>query len=101
MKESPQSAKKKKLVKEIKRDKWLYIFLFPIIIYLVIFKYVPMLGTVMAFQDFKFSTGFLGSKWVGLDHFRRLFKNNGCLLYTSLSGVPNKKRKKVLALKYV
>ena len=62
-------------MKEIKRDKWLYIFLFPIIIYFIIFKYVPMLGTVMAFQDFKFSTGFFDSKWVGLEHFKRLFGN--------------------------
>lgn len=69
-------------MKEIKRDKWLYIFLFPIIVYFIIFKYVPMLGTVMAFQDFKFSTGFFGSKWVGLDHFRRLFSNKG--FYTIL-----------------
>lgn len=69
-------------MKEIKRDKWLYIFLFPIIVYFIIFKYVPMLGTVMAFQDFKFSTGFFGSKWVGLDHFRRLFTNKG--FYTIL-----------------
>lgn len=70
-----KGAKKGTLMKEIKRDKWLYIFLFPIIIYFIIFKYVPMLGTVMAFQDFKFSTGFFDSKWVGLEHFKRLFGN--------------------------
>lgn len=75
-----KNAGRKALIKEIKRDKWLYIFLFPIIIYFVIFKYVPMLGTVMAFQDFKFSTGFFESKWVGLEHFRRLFSNKGFYL---------------------
>ena len=64
------------LLKRIKRDKWLYIFLMPILIYFIIFKYVPMFGLVMAFQDFKFSTGFFHSEWVGLEHFRRLFTGN-------------------------
>lgn len=64
------------LLKRMKRDKWLYIFLLPILIYFIIFKYVPMLGLVMAFQDFKFSTGFFQSKWVGLEHFQRLFTGN-------------------------
>lgn len=73
---------KRPLIKDLKRDKWLYIFLAPIMLYFIIFKYVPMLGTVMAFQDFKFSTGFFGSKWVGLDHFKRLFTGNN--FYTIL-----------------
>lgn len=64
---------KRPLLKDLRRDKWLYIFLTPILLYFIIFKYVPMLGTVMAFQDYKFFTGFFGSKWVGLEHFRRLF----------------------------
>lgn len=67
---------KGRIWKAIRRDKWLYIFLLPILVYFIIFKYVPMLGTVMAFQDFKFSTGFFESKWVGLEHFRRLFTGN-------------------------
>lgn len=75
-------VQKRPLIKDLKRDKWLYIFLAPIMLYFIIFKYVPMLGTVMAFQDFKFSTGFFGSKWVGLDHFKRLFTGNN--FYTIL-----------------
>lgn len=47
---------------------------------LFIFKYVPMFGTIMAFQDFKFSTGFFESKWVGLEHFKRLFTGNNFLI---------------------
>lgn len=73
---------KRPLLKDLRRDKWLYIFLAPILLYFIIFKYVPMLGTVMAFQDYKFSTGFFGSKWVGLEHFRRLF--TGKNFYTIL-----------------
>ena len=70
----------------LKKDKWLYIFLLPFLIYFLIFKYIPMLGTIMAFQDFKFSTGFFGSEWVGLEHFRRLFSGNnfGMILKNTL-----------------
>lgn len=64
---------RKAIWKAIKRDRWLYIFLFPIVLYYIVFRYVPMLGAVMAFQDFKFSTGFFGSEWVGLKHFKRMF----------------------------
>ena len=52
----------------------------PIMLYFFIFKYVPMFGTIMAFQDFKFSTGFFESKWVGLEHFKRLFTGNNFLI---------------------
>lgn len=75
-KNTKKIAPKRSLLKDIKRDKWLYIFLIPIMLYFFIFKYVPMFGTIMAFQDFKFSTGFFESKWVGLEHFKRLFTGN-------------------------
>lgn len=61
--------------KRIKRNKYLYFMLIPIVIYFIIFKYLPMYGLVIAFKNFKFSDGILGSKWVGLEHFRNLFGN--------------------------
>ena len=79
-KNTKKIAPKRSLLKDIKRDKWLYIFLIPIMLYFFIFKYVPMFGTIMAFQDFKFSTGFFESKWVGLEHFKRLFTGNNFLI---------------------
>jgi putative aldouronate transport system permease protein len=41
--------------------------------YFVIFKYLPMYGLQMAFQDFNPIKGFRGSKWVGLAQFKKLF----------------------------
>ena len=79
-KNTKKIAPKRSLLKDIKRDTWLYIFLIPIMLYFFIFKYVPMFGTIMAFQDFKFSTGFFESKWVGLEHFKRLFTGNNFLI---------------------
>lgn len=53
----------------------LYFILFPALVMLVIFKYIPILGIVIAFQDFNIFDGVFKSPFVGLDHFERLFSN--------------------------
>ncbi|WNQ13221.1 ABC transporter permease subunit [Paenibacillus aurantius] len=55
------------------RDKYLYLLLVPVVLYFIIFKYLPMLGEVMAFKNYRLSEGIWGSPWVGLDQFRKLF----------------------------
>lgn len=47
--------------------------LLPGIAYFLVFKYVPMWGVVIAFQDYQPFIGVLNSPWVGLKHFERLF----------------------------
>ncbi|WP_035778619.1 ABC transporter permease [Butyrivibrio sp. MC2013] len=53
--------------------RYLYLLILPGILYFVIFRYIPMYGVVIAFQDFSINKGIWGSKWVGLEQFRRLF----------------------------
>lgn len=53
----------------------LLILFVPIILYFVLFKYAPMLGLVIAFKDYSFRDGILGSPWVGIDNFKLLFDN--------------------------
>ncbi|WP_258235020.1 ABC transporter permease [Paenibacillus agaridevorans] len=48
--------------------------LLPAAIITLIFAYVPMGGLIMAFQDFKPYDGMLGSKFIGLEHFRFMFE---------------------------
>lgn len=62
-------------LKILKQDKWLYIFLIPIVLYYIIFKYLPMLGVMIAFKDFRFADGIFGSSWIGFQHFARMFSN--------------------------
>lgn len=59
--------------KRLWRNKWLYLMVLPGILYFIVFKYVPMAGLVIAFQNYKPHLGFTGSEWVGLEHFKRLF----------------------------
>ena len=45
----------------------------PGILYYIVFKYVPLAGSVIAFQDYQIFKGILGSPWVGLDNFGFIF----------------------------
>lgn len=62
-------------LKNIRKDIWLYILLIPGILHFIVFKYAPMWGISIAFQDYNPYTGFLGSPWVGLKHFKDFFTN--------------------------
>ncbi|MEK3917846.1 sugar ABC transporter permease [Paenibacillus sp. FSL H7-0331] len=62
-------------LRQIKVDRWLYLMLVPGIVYFVVFKYFPMWGIFLAFQDYQPYLGFWGSKWVGLRHFERFFSD--------------------------
>ncbi len=47
--------------------------LIPVLIYFIGYHYVPMLGIITAFQDYKIKLGYFKSPWVGLEHFQRFF----------------------------
>lgn len=63
-----------KLVKDICRDKYLYMMLVPTVIWFVIFQYIPLTGNVIAFQNYQIGMGMFGKGlWVGLANFQKLF----------------------------
>lgn len=62
-------------ISHIKKHPTLYLLLLPGLIFLIVFKYIPMFGVIIAFQDFSPFTGYFGSRWVGLLHFKTLFIN--------------------------
>ncbi|WP_099467620.1 ABC transporter permease [Konateibacter massiliensis] len=64
---------KGEFIKYFKQHKWLYVMLLPGALYFIIFRYIPMGGIVIAFQQYSPFTGIMGSKWVGLTHFRNFF----------------------------
>jgi putative aldouronate transport system permease protein len=69
----PKQQRRTELMRQIKKNKWIYLMILPGILYFIIYKYIPMYGLVIAFQDYKPYLGIMGSEWVGLEHFRRLF----------------------------
>lgn len=58
---------------ELKKNLPLYILVLPSIILVLIFNYAPMVGVVMAFQNYIPWLGILKSEWVGLENFRQIF----------------------------
>jgi putative aldouronate transport system permease protein len=65
--------KKNSLRIHIKQYYWLYIFMIPGLLHLFIFKYLPMGGLIIAFQDFSVTKGYFNSPWVGFENFKYLF----------------------------
>lgn len=70
-----KTAKQKSLGKRIRARWQLYLFLLLPLIYIAIFAYYPMTGIQLAFKKYDMLRGMKGSKWVGLDNFRRFFSS--------------------------
>ena len=58
---------------QVKKHKAIYLMAVPAILWYVIFKYIPLLGSVIAFQNYSIFRGISGSPFVGFDNFRQLF----------------------------
>ena len=66
------------------RQNWaVYLMLLPVVAWFFIFCYMPMGGIIMAFENYKFGKGLLGSQWVGFKNFTDFF---GSYYFTRLLG---------------
>lgn len=71
------------LFRAIWRERWMYLFILPGVLYYLVFVYLPLLGNVIAFQNWRpFAAaqhgpfkGFLIGPWVGLDNFTKMFSD--------------------------
>lgn len=60
----------------LKRDWQLYLLLLPCFVFMIVFRYIPMGGIVMAFQDYNIRDGIFGSEFIGLEHFIDMFQDD-------------------------
>ncbi|WP_246067196.1 ABC transporter permease [Paenibacillus koleovorans] len=84
--------------KQILRGRQMYLMMLLPTLYIIIFKYVPMLDAQIAFRDYIVTKGVWGSEWVGFENFTRFFqsyefwrvmKNTlGLSLYQLIAGFP-------------
>jgi putative aldouronate transport system permease protein len=66
------------LKRDLLRHRYVYLMLLPVVAYYVIFNYMPMYGTLMAFQDYSLAKGVRGSPMAaahGFEHFIRFFQS--------------------------
>ncbi|MDR2177739.1 MAG: ABC transporter permease subunit [Treponema sp.] len=62
-------------LEKIRVNAGLYLLIAPAVVLLALFTYKPMYGIIIAFKDYTFTGGILGSPWVGFKHFRTFFNS--------------------------
>ena len=62
-------------ISELKRNRYLYLLAIPIIVYFILFCYLPMFGLVIAFKQYNVGQGIWASPWVGLQYFKEYFSS--------------------------
>ena len=63
------------LKRDVRKHKYLYLMITPVVVFYVLFHYMPMYGALIAFQRFVPAKGIWGSRWVGLKHFINFFES--------------------------
>lgn len=65
-----------RFLKKVLKDKYLFLMILPGIIFMVLFRYLPMGGLVIAFKNYSLRKGILNSDWVWFDNFKFIFTKN-------------------------
>lgn len=65
----------KRIQRRLKNDWMLYALLVPVLLWYIIFCYLPMGGITLAFRSYRYDVGMWGSPWVGLEHFQTMFRD--------------------------
>lgn len=63
----------KRIAKDLRRNKLLYLIFIPVLAYYIIFHYLPMFGIIIAFEKYNPAKGFIKSPWVGFKWFEQFF----------------------------
>jgi len=78
----PRLEKNRLSWKTIRSQKYLIFMSFPFLIWLFIFKYIPLWGWTMAFQEYMPGKNFFEQKWAGIKYFILMFKDD--LFYNAM-----------------
>lgn len=62
-----------RLKRDLKVNRYLYLMVFPVVLFYIVFHYIPMYGIQIAFKDYSPATGMWHSPWVGLKYFNDFF----------------------------
>jgi len=63
------------VLKIIRRQKYLILMIFPFVVWLIIFRYIPLWGWITAFQNYKPGIPIFQQQWVGLKYFKEMFSD--------------------------
>lgn len=72
-------ARKRDVIRKDFQKNWaIYLIVLPVLVYYIIFYYLPMGGIAIAFERYSARKGILGSQWIGLENFRSFFQSAYC-----------------------
>lgn len=77
-----RGVKNRILWKAVRQHKALYFLMLPGIVYLMLNNYIPMFGIIIAFKNYNYTKGILGSPWIGFVNFKYLFATTDALIIT-------------------
>lgn len=80
-------AKGKRVTRDLRKNLPFLIMVLPVTLYLIIFKYLPMFGVIIAFKDYRitpfgFIVNLFKSEWIGFDNFKFLFTTTDAFVIT-------------------
>ena len=70
-----KTGKQEPLLKHIKRNWHLYAFLLIPVVYYIVFRYIPMLGNVIAFRRYRAGSSIFGDEWSGFKYFKQFMRD--------------------------
>lgn len=62
-----------RIARDFRINKWKYLMILPVLVYLAVFAYKPMYGLQIAFKNYRPTRGIAGSAWVGFTWFEKFF----------------------------
>ena len=71
-----QRSPMRRMLHRIRNDWLLYALLLPVLIWYVVFCYLPMGGITLAFRNYRYDMGMWHSPWVGPQHFKTMFADS-------------------------
>ena len=71
----PRAGFGRRIVTDLRRNRYVYLMLAPVVTYYLIFHYAPMYGALIAFKDYRAAQGILGSPWIGFQNFEDFFSS--------------------------
>jgi putative aldouronate transport system permease protein len=77
---NPELANKTSKRKMLSKQKMLVAMSVPFVLYIILFRYIPLWGWTMAFQNYKPARNFFQQSWVGFRWFKELFQSKEFLL---------------------
>lgn len=82
IKKSTTLQRKKTIFYYINKNRSMLLLALPALIYFIVFHYIPMFGAIIAFKDYSYVDGILGSRWIGFENFKFFFMSQDAFRIT-------------------